>query len=113
MTRPNLRVRALSLIAVAGLVVTACGSSATPSPATTSAPATTGPSGAAPSASTSTGGEAQPGGTAYILMSTATSDGDRFTDMDPQRIYIGEDIAIFSATIMRTLTQYKYSADLT
>ena len=44
-------------------------------------------------------------------MTTATSNGDKFTDMDPQRIYIGEDIAFFSATIMRSLTQYKYSAD--
>jgi len=31
--------------------------------------------------------------------------------MDPQRIYIGEDIAFFSATIMHGLTAYKYSAD--
>ena len=31
--------------------------------------------------------------------------------MDPQRIYTGEDLAFFNATIMRSLTAYKYSTD--
>lgn len=106
MAGPNRRVRALSLVAITGLVVAACGPGATPSAPTQSNPPTGEPG---PSA---TAGPPV-GGTARILLTTATSNGDRFTDMDPQRIYIGEDIAFFSATIMRTLTQYKYSADLT
>jgi peptide/nickel transport system substrate-binding protein len=103
--------RSLALGVVAVLAFAACGSTATsPSAAPSSAPESPGAStaeSAAPSAA-----QGQPGGTAYVLMSTATSNGDKFTDMDPQRIYIGEDIAFFSATIMRTLTQFKYSADL-
>jgi peptide/nickel transport system substrate-binding protein len=41
----------------------------------------------------------------------AANGGVSFQDMDPQRIYTGEDIAFFSATIMRSLTAYKYSTD--
>lgn len=107
------RLRALSLVIVAGFVVSACGSG-TPTPApTATAAGTPGAGTPAPStpAPTPTGPQATKGGTAYILMTTATSNGDKFTDMDPQRIYIGEDIAFFGATIMRALTGYKYSAD--
>lgn len=46
-----------------------------------------------------------------MLMTTATAGGDKFTDIDPQRIYVGEDLAFFGATIMRGLTAYKYSTD--
>jgi peptide/nickel transport system substrate-binding protein len=107
MAGPNLRVRALGLAGVIMLVATACSPSATPSPTST----VTNPPGesSAPSASAF---QPQKGGTVYVLMGTNTSNGDRFTDMDPERVYIGEDIAFFSATINRTLTQFKYSADL-
>ena len=101
------RGRALSLVVIAGLAVSAC------SPGTTAAPtgpAATGPAATGPAATQ--GPQAKKGGTAYILMTTATSNGDKYTDMDPQRIYIGEDLAFFGATIMQGLTGYKYSKDL-
>ena len=34
-----------------------------------------------------------------------------FDYYDPQRVYTGEDLAFFGATIMRGLTAYKYSED--
>jgi len=101
------RVRALSLVVTAGLAVAAC-SPGTPTQSPTTPAGTGGPTGPA---ATTAGPQAKVGGTAYVLMTTATSNGDRYTDMDPQRIYIGEDIAFFSATIMHGLTAYKYSAD--
>jgi peptide/nickel transport system substrate-binding protein len=100
----NLKVRALGLAAAAALVVTACGPGESPSAPPAGSPGETTPASTAP--------QAQKGGTVHVLLTTATSNGDQFTDMDPQRIYIGEDIAFFSATIMRSLTAYKYSADL-
>ena len=36
---------------------------------------------------------------------------EQFTNVDPQRVYTGEDLALFSGTIFRTLTAYKFSAD--
>ena len=103
------RVRALSLVVIAGLAVAACSpGTPTQSPAGTTTPVgTTGP------IATPAGPQATVGGTAYVLMTTATSNGDKYTDMDPQRIYIGEDLAFFGATIMLGLTGYKYSADQT
>ncbi len=50
----------------------------------------------------------QAGGTLYILMH-----GDQWNQVDPQRIYTGEDLAFFGATIMRSLTAYKFSPDAT
>ena len=48
----------------------------------------------------------------FMLMSTAVANGGvSFQDMDPQRIYTGEDLAFFGATIMRSLTAYTYSND--
>jgi len=112
---PTGRVRALSLVVIAGLAVSACSSGTQTQAPTASGPAASGPAASGPAASgpaaSATGSQAKKGGTAYVLMTTATSNGDKFTDMDPQRIYIGEDIAIFSATIMHGLTAYKYSAD--
>jgi peptide/nickel transport system substrate-binding protein len=104
MVGPNLRVRALTLVVTAGLVVAACGPGATPS-----APSESGPAPSTPAESA--GPQAQTGGTLFLLMTTATANADKFTDMDPQRIYIGEDLAFFGATIMRSLTAYKYSTD--
>lgn len=103
------RVRTLSLVVAAGLAVAAC-SPGTPTQSPTTPGGTTVPGGSQP-VSTPAGPTATPGGTAYVLMTTATSNGDKYTDMDPQRIYIGEDIAFFSATIMHGLTAYKFSAD--
>ena len=48
----------------------------------------------------------------FLLMSTAVANGGTgFQDMDPQRIFNGEDLAFFGATIMRTLTAFAYSPD--
>ncbi len=60
-----------------------------------------------------TANPAKQGGTLYLLYSTATAGGTSFQDLDPQRIYTGEDLAFFGATIMRSLTAYVYSDDPT
>ena len=61
---------------------------------------------------TPTGAPHAIGGTLYLLMSTAVANGGTgFYDMDPQRIYTGEDLAFFGATIMRTLTSFASSPD--
>ena len=36
---------------------------------------------------------------------------EQFNNVDPQRVYTGEDLAFFSGTIFRTLTAYKFSKD--
>lgn len=86
--------RALALSAVAALVFSACGSTAT----------------SAPPASQASGGTAQTsiksGGTIYLL-----NQADQFDQIDPQRSYTGEDLAFFSATIYRSLEAYTYSPD--
>jgi peptide/nickel transport system substrate-binding protein len=91
MERMNTRLRGFAAgMAVAVLVGACSGSTASPSTPT---------------------GAGQKGGTAYLLMTTATAGSDRFQDMDPQRIYTGEDEAFLGATIMQGLTAYKYSTD--
>ena len=82
------------------------GSTATSTPAATTGPATSGQ----PSAATSTAAPETPtaGGTIYVL-----SPAERWNQVDPQRAYTGEDMAFFSATIYRSLTAYKLSADPT
>ncbi len=52
------------------------------------------------------GGSPQTGGTAYFLEFR-----EQFNNVDPQRVYTGEDLALFSGTIFRTLTAYQYSED--
>ena len=74
---------------------------ATATPATTTAPATATP---AASATAATGGT--PGGTLYMLKNAAD-----FDYYDPQRVYTGEDLAFFGATITRSLVSYKQSSD--
>jgi peptide/nickel transport system substrate-binding protein len=105
----NLGARALGFVAVTSLLVSACSPGATAGPSTAAGT----PGAGTPAAGTAapTGPQPTTGGTAFILMTTATSNGDKFTDMDPQRLYIGEDLAFFGATIMQGLTGYKYSAD--
>ena len=51
-------------------------------------------------------GEPTKGGTIYYL-----TNAEQFDQIDPQRIYTGEDLAFFNGTIYRTLTAYKFSAD--
>ena len=89
--------RALALGATAALVLAACGGQ----------PASNVPQGSAPvSGQSSQPGGPQKGGTIYLLTRN-----DSFTDVDPQRIYTGEDLAFFGATIMRSLVSYQYSPD--
>jgi peptide/nickel transport system substrate-binding protein len=54
-------------------------------------------------------GPGQKGGTIYLLRSSAG--GTDFDQYDPQTVYTGEDLAFFSATIMRGLTAYNLSSD--
>ncbi|MDA8434799.1 MAG: ABC transporter substrate-binding protein [Actinomycetales bacterium] len=39
------------------------------------------------------------------------SQAEQWNNVDPQRVYTGEDLAFFSGTIFRTLTAYKFSKD--
>lgn len=115
--------RALAWGTTALLLVSACTTgTTTPAPATPTAVATETPTlapGATPTATPDvtatpepTPETAKPGGTLFMLMSTAVSNGGTgFQDMDPQRTYTGEDLALFSATINRSLTAYTYSDD--
>lgn len=84
--------RALALGVTAALVLAACGGSPSQAPGT--------PSG------TGAASGPQKGGTIYLLTRNKN-----FTDIDPQRVYTGEDLAFFGATIMRSLVSYKYSED--
>ena len=63
-----------------------------------------GGSGGGSSASSSAAG--QKGGTIYLLTVA-----EEYQTLDPQIVYTGEDLALFGATIFRTLTAYKMSPD--
>ncbi len=80
---------AVALAATGALLLAACGGS----------------SGGSSNGGTS-GGTAAPGGTI-----TFQQLGEEFNHVDPQRVYTGEDLALFNGTIFRTLTAYKFSAD--
>ncbi|HEY5520474.1 MAG TPA: hypothetical protein VIK08_07445, partial [Candidatus Limnocylindrales bacterium] len=67
--------------------------------ATATAPAASA-SAPAPSESAAAGGTK--GGTLYMLKNAAD-----FDYYDPQRVYTGEDLAFFGATITRSLVSYK------
>jgi peptide/nickel transport system substrate-binding protein len=126
-------IRALALGVIAALVLLACSTAgqATTAPATsapaTSAPASEAPASEAPASEApeseapaseepaseepateapATPGAATPGGTVYIL-----TQAEQFDHIDPQRIYTGEDLAFFGATIMRSLVSYVTSTD--
>ncbi len=60
---------------------------------------------AAPATESSSGGGTK-GGTIYLLKNATD-----FDYYDPQRVYTGEDLAFFGATITRSLVSYKLSAD--
>jgi ABC-type oligopeptide transport system substrate-binding subunit len=90
MAKSGLRFAAVG--AVAALALAACGGGSSSS-----------------SASGSQGGAAgtpQKGGTLYYLTQV-----EQFQNLDPQRMYTGEDLAFFGGTIYRTLTNFKFSAD--
>jgi len=100
MVRSNVRVlRASAVCFVAALMLAAC-SNASTSPSA-SAPAGSGGPSAAPS-----GGEGSKGGTIYVL-----TQAEQWDQVDPQRVYTGEDLAFFGGTIMRSLEAYKFSPD--
>jgi len=92
--------RALALGMVAALVVAACGGS--PS----AAPGTAGPGETGGTEPTDATGGPQAGGTLFLL-----TQAEGWSDVDPQRIYTGEDLAFFGGTIMRSLESYNFSAD--
>jgi len=99
MVRSNVRLlRALGLCLAGGLVLAACST-----PGTSSQPSAAGSGGGA-SAAPSGGGQA--GGTIYIL-----TQAEQWDQVDPQRVYTGEDLAFFGGTIMRSLEAYKFSPD--
>lgn len=87
--------RALALGATAALVLAACGGT----------PSSGAPQGSAPTETCGATGP-QKCGTIYLLTRNKS-----FTDIDPQRLYTGEDLAFFGATIMRSLVSYIYSKD--
>jgi len=95
--------RVLAAGVVATLAMGACdGSVATsPSPASQIPGTSTAPIVAPPSAGPASGG------TVYVLSSA-----QQWNQVDPQRAYTGEDMALFSATIYRSLTAYRFSPDL-
>ena len=69
-------------------------------------PASTTPASQPPASESAQGGNGVPGGTIYMLKNATD-----FDYYDPQRVYTGEDLAFFGATIMRSLVAYKYSPD--
>jgi peptide/nickel transport system substrate-binding protein len=80
--------------------------SAPPSTSTETTPPSTNPSPSTSTESTEPVGSGTPGGTIYMLKNATD-----FDYYDPQRVYTGEDLAFFGATIMRGLVAYKYSPD--
>jgi len=94
--------RALAF-SVTAMLVAACGGSTTP----TQAPTVTGaPGTSAVAATTAPTAGPQPGGTIYML-----TNAEQFDQVDPQRVYTGEDLAFFGGLTMRSLVSYIYSAD--
>lgn len=101
--------RAFTLPFVAAIVVAACGgATSSPSAAPASGGATAAPPSAGASAEPSQAAGPKAGGTIYLLTQAET-----WNQVDPQRVYTGEDLAFFGGTIMRGLLSYKYSADPT
>lgn len=92
--------RTLALGAVTALIVAACGG-----PGPTGGQASPGPGETGVTPTDDMSGP-QTGGTLYIL-----TQAEGWSDVDPQRIYTGEDLAFFGGTVMRSLQSYNYSAD--
>jgi peptide/nickel transport system substrate-binding protein len=97
MVRLDVRVsRALAVGFAAVLTLAACGGGASPSASTSE----TGGESAGPS-----GGPTK-GGTIFVL-----TQAEQIDQIDPQRMYTGEDLALFGGTVYRSLTAYKFSPD--
>ena len=94
--------RALAFGVTAALVLAACGGT---TPSTGVPGASGGTSSAEPGTTTAPTG-VQKGGTVYLL-----TNADNWVDVDPARIYTGEDVAFFNGTIYRGLVSYVYSPD--
>lgn len=94
--------RALAVSVTAMLVVAACGGSSPTTAPTAGGPAPTGGTTAttAPTAGPTAGGT--------ITMLTQA---EQFDQVDPQRVYTGEDLAFFGGLTMRSLISYIYSPD--
>ena len=102
MLRTDAWVRRLLAVGVtSSLVIAACGGT-TP----TTAPGSGGPGASGGTGSAAPTEENKQGGRVFML-----SFNEEFDDADPQRIYTGEDLAFFGATIMRSLTSFVYSDD--
>jgi peptide/nickel transport system substrate-binding protein len=98
MVRSNVRLpRALAVGFAAVLLLAACGPGTSPGPSG-------GESGAPSAGESAAGGHA--GGTIYVL-----TQAEQIDQIDPQRMYTGEDLALFGGTIYRSLEAYKFSAD--
>jgi peptide/nickel transport system substrate-binding protein len=93
--------RALALGMGTALVVAACGGSPSQAPTSGGPPATDG--GTEPTAA---GDAPAKGGTLFLL-----TQAEGWGDVDPQRMYTGEDLAFFGGTTSRSLESYFYSAD--
>jgi len=93
--------RALAF-SVTAMLIAACGGNAS-----TTAPQGSGttPVGTGSGATTAPAGPT-PGGTIYVLTQAA-----QFDQVDPQRVYTGEDLAFFGGLTMRSLVSYVYSKD--
>lgn len=91
--------RAFALSAASAVLIAACG----PGTPTTAPGGSTAP-GATTAPTTAAG--PQKGGTIYVL-----TQAEQWNQVDPQRVYTGEDLAFMGGTTMRALTAYKFSAD--
>jgi peptide/nickel transport system substrate-binding protein len=88
-------------LSVTAMLIAACGG-ATPTPA----PASQAPGQTGGTTATQAPTGPKPGGTIYVLTQS-----EQWNQVDPQRVYTGEDLAFFGGTTMRALTAYKFSAD--
>jgi peptide/nickel transport system substrate-binding protein len=93
--------RAFALSVTAMLIAACGGPAATPSPGASGPPTVT----AGPTVDPNV---AKKGGTIYILTQS-----EQWNQVDPQRVYTGEDLAFMGGTTMRGLNSYKFSADPT
>jgi peptide/nickel transport system substrate-binding protein len=112
--------RALALGVTTVMLLAACqGTQASPTPGASSTPVAT-TTGATPTGTPVVTNPPEPtatpenrsGGTLFILAPTDLSNaGEGIQDLDPQRTYTGEDLALLGAYINRTLNGYVYSDD--
>lgn len=94
--------RALAVGVAVALTLAACSNGGSTSPSASGSASGSASSGSA-SPSTDT---PQPGGTIYVL-----TQAEQIDQIDPQRMYTGEDLALFGGTIYRSLVAYKVAED--